>query len=83
MSSELSDFLKETEAKLGEFRSVPQYNPITDTFTVYTADEPSYEKVVTDKLTLFLSIKDNRRIGYEVTNLRGILDNIVLSKVGA
>ncbi len=56
-----------------EFRAEPFYESITDSLIYYARNERSYAKYIDKYLTIFLSIKDDTFVGFEITGLCALL----------
>src|SRR5947207_1600700 len=68
MAKDLMKFLETTKPK--GFEPRPYFGPAEDSLTFYFDNAESYGKRVDDLLTLFLSVKDNRLVGFQVKGLR-------------
>jgi hypothetical protein len=76
MSKELGEYLnsliKKCEGK--EFKPRAYYDEKADFLVYYHEDVQSYEKWLTPYLSLFLSMEDDRIIGFEVNGLKNIIN---------
>jgi hypothetical protein len=68
MAKSLMKFLE--TAKTKGFEPRPYFGPQEDSLTFYFDNAESYGKRVDELLTLFLSVKDNELIGFQVKGVR-------------
>jgi hypothetical protein len=75
MAKDITSILKELEIAT-EFTPYVQFSPESDALNVYFRPDPDYSKRLTDHVTLFLSLENNRLVGCRIKGISGILQDL-------
>lgn len=74
-SADLTTLLDQL-AIANQFTPYVEFSAKADAINVYFRGEPDYSKRLTDHVTLFLSLKDNRVVGCRIKGISGIIQDL-------
>lgn len=72
---DLVQFVKQ-HRPMGEFKPYYYYGSEEDSLTVYFRGDADYADRINSRVTLFISMEDEELVGFQIKNVRSVLEDI-------